>query len=194
MRYALCPVNDTETVFMAVLEILKFPNPKLKKKSLPVEAIDDDLRRLVLNLAETMYAAPGVGLAAPQVGHSLRLAVIDVTPVAEKKNLLVLINPEIISAEGECTWDEGCLSVPDYNEDVKRKEKVVVRYQDLEGKVCEIAAEGLLAIALQHELDHLDGILFIDRISALKRALYRRKLQKEKKEKEKEKEKEGKKL
>ena len=194
MRYALCPVNDTETVFMAVLEILKFPNPKLKKKSLPVEAIDDDLRRLVLNLAETMYAAPGVGLAAPQVGHSLRLAVIDVTPVAEKKNLLVLINPEIISAEGECTWDEGCLSVPDYNEDVKRKEKVVVRYRDLEGKVCEIAAEGLLAIALQHELDHLDGILFIDRISALKRALYRRKLQKEKKEKEKEKEKEGKKL
>ena len=177
---------------MAVLEILKYPHPKLKKKSLPVETIDDNLRRLIADMAETMYGAPGVGLAAPQVGYSLRLAVIDVTPANEKKNLLVLINPEIISAEGECTWDEGCLSVPDYNEDVKRKEKVVVRYQDLEGKVCEIAAEGLLAIALQHELDHLDGILFIDRISALKRALYRRKLQKEKKEKEKEKE--GKKI
>jgi len=175
---------------MAVLEILKYPHPKLKKKSLPVETIDDNLRRLIADMAETMYGAPGVGLAAPQVGHSLRLAVIDVTPANEKKNLLVLINPEIISAEGECTWDEGCLSVPDYNEDVKRKEKVVVRYQDPEGKTCEIETEGLLAIALQHELDHLDGILFIDRISSLKRALYRRRLQKEKKEKEKE----GKKL
>jgi peptide deformylase len=175
---------------MAVLEILKYPHPKLKRKSLPIETIDDNLRRLIADMAETMYAAPGVGLAAPQVGHSLRLAVIDVTPANEKKNLLVLLNPEILSAEGECTWDEGCLSVPDYNEDVKRKEKVVVRYRNPEGKTCEIEAEGLLAVALQHELDHLDGILFIDRISSLKRALYRRKLQKEKKEKEKE----GKKL
>jgi len=176
---------------MAVLEILKYPHPKLKKKSLPVETIDENLRRLIADMAETMYAAPGVGLAAPQVGHSLRLAVIDVTPANEKKNLLVLLNPEIISAEGECTWDEGCLSVPDYNEEVKRKEKVVVRYRDPEGKICEIEAEGLLAIALQHELDHLDGVLFIDRISSLKRALYRRKLQKEKK---KQNEKEGKML
>ena len=195
MLHALCFFHThthtrTDTVFMAVLEVLKFPNPKLKKKSLPVEAIDGDLRRVIADMAETMYAAPGVGLAAPQVGHSLRLVVIDVTPANEQKNLLVLINPEIISVEGECTWDEGCLSVPDYNEDVKRKEKVVVRYQDPEGKTCEIEAEGLLSIALQHELDHLDGILFIDRISSLKRALYRRKLQKEKKEKEKE----GKKL
>ncbi len=175
---------------MSVLEILKYPHPKLKKKSLPVETIDEELRRLIVDMAETMYAAPGVGLAAPQVGQSLRLAVIDVTRANEEKNLLVLINPEIISAEGECTWDEGCLSVPDYNEDVKRKEKVVVRYHDMEGKICEIGAEGLLAIALQHELDHLDGVLFIDRISSLKRALYRRRVQKEKKEKEKE----GKKL
>ena len=180
----------TAFLIMSVLEILKFPDPRLKKKSLPVEKIDDGLRRLIVDLAETMYAAPGVGLAAPQVGHSLRLAVVDVTRGDEEKKLLVLINPEIVSAEGECTWDEGCLSVPDYNEDVKRKEKVVVRYQDPEGKTCEIGAEGLLAIALQHELDHLDGVLFIDRISSLKRALYRRKLQKEKKEKEKE----GKKL
>jgi peptide deformylase len=171
---------------MAVLEILKYPDPRLKKKSLPVEKFDDDLRRLIADMAETMYAAPGVGLAAPQIGRSLRLAVIDVTRANEGKNLLVLINPEIASADGECTWDEGCLSVPDYNEDVKRKEKVVVRYRDPEGKDCEIRAEGLLAIALQHELDHLDGILFIDRLSSLKRALYRRKLRKIKKEKEKE--------
>ncbi len=171
---------------MAVLEILKYPDPKLKKKSLPVEKIDEGLRRLIADMAETMYAAPGVGLAAPQVGHSLRLAVIDVTRADQEKNLLVLINPEIISAEGECTWDEGCLSVPDYNEDVKRKERVTVRHLDAEGNLCEIEAEGLLAIALQHELDHLDGVLFIDRISSLKRALYRRKLRKEKKEKEKE--------
>lgn len=171
---------------MAVLEILKYPDPRLKKKSLPVEKFDDDLGRLIADMAETMYAAPGVGLAAPQIGRSLRLAVIDVTRANEGKNLLVLINPEIASADGECTWDEGCLSVPDYNEDVKRKEKVVVRYRDPAGKDCEIRAEGLLAIALQHELDHLDGILFIDRLSSLKRALYRRKLRKIKKEKEKE--------
>lgn len=168
---------------MSILEILKYPDPKLKKKSLPIEKIDDDLLQLIKNMAETMYAAPGVGLAAPQVGCPLRLAIIDITHADEKKDMIVLINPEIVSVEGECTWDEGCLSVPDYNEEVKRKEKVVVRYQDLQGNKCEIAGEGLLAIALQHEIDHLDGVLFIDRISSLKRALYRRKVQKEKKEK-----------
>jgi peptide deformylase len=171
---------------MALLEILKYPDPRLKKKALPVAKIDDELRRLIVDMAETMYAAPGVGLAATQVGRPVRLAVIDATRANEERKLLVLINPEIVSSEGECVWDEGCLSVPDYNEDVKRKEKVVVRYLDPEGKTCEIGADGLLAIALQHELDHLDGILFIDRISSLKRALYRRKLRKEKKEREKE--------
>ena len=119
---------------MAVLEILKFPDPKLKKKSLPVRKIDDQLRKLVEDLAETMYAAPGVGLAAPQVGHLLRLAVIDVTPANQPKNLLVLINPEIVATEGECTWEEGCLSVPECSEEIKRKEKVVVRCQTSKGK------------------------------------------------------------
>jgi len=169
---------------MAVLEILKFPDPKLKKKSLTVEKINDKLRRLVEDMAETMYSAPGVGLAAPQVGHLLRLAVIDVTPANQPKNLLVLINPEIVATEGECTWEEGCLSVPDYSEEIKRKEKVVVRCQNLEGDTMEITAEGLLAIALQHEIDHLNGVLFLDYLSSLKRALYKRKQKKEKEKKE----------
>jgi len=167
---------------MAVLEILKYPNPKLKKKSQPVEKIDPSFRQLVQNLAETLYAAPGVGLAAPQVGYLLRLVVIDVTPVNQPKNLMVLINPEIISSEGECTWEEGCLSVPDFNEEVKRKKKVVVRCQNLEGETVEVEGNDLLSIVLQHEIDHLDGILFVDHLSQLKRDLYKRQLKKEKQE------------
>jgi peptide deformylase len=172
---------------MAALEILHFPNPILKQKSRPIQKIDPAIRQLAQDMAETMYSAPGVGLAAPQVGHPLRLAVIDVTPHDQPKNLLVLINPEIVATEGECTWEEGCLSVPDYSEEVKRCEKVVVRYRDLEGKEAEITGEGLLAIALQHEIDHLDGILFIDRLSLLKRRLIKKKFQKKDKEKEGEK-------
>jgi len=167
---------------MAVLEILKYPNPKLKKKSQPVEKIDPSFRQLVQNLAETLYAAPGVGLAAPQVGYLLRLVVIDVTPVNQPKNLMVLINPEIVTSEGECTWEEGCLSVPDFNEEVKRKKKVVVRCQNLEGETVEVEGNDLLSIVLQHEIDHLDGILFVDHLSQLKRDLYKRQLKKEKKE------------
>ena len=163
---------------MAVLKICTFPNPVLKQKSRPIPKIDPKVLQLVQDMAETMYSAPGVGLAAPQVGHSLRLAVIDVTPADQPKNLLVLINPEIVAAEGECTWDEGCLSVPDCNEEVKRSKKVVVRYQNLQGESAEITGEELLAIALQHEIDHLDGILFIDRLSPLKRRLIKKKFQK----------------
>ena len=167
---------------MAILEILRYPHPTLKKKSLTIQKIDQKIRLLVQDMAATMYAAPGVGLAAPQVGHSLRVVVIDVNRADEPKNLLVLINPEIIAEEGECTWEEGCLSVPDFNEEVKRRKMVVVRYQDLEGQKKEIAGDELLAIALQHEIDHLDGVLFIDHLSPLKRELYRKKLEKEKKE------------
>jgi peptide deformylase len=170
---------------MAVLEICTFPNPVLKQKSRPIQKIDPKILQLVQDMAETMYSAPGVGLAAPQVGHSLRLAVIDVTPADGPKNLLVLINPEIVAAEGECTWDEGCLSVPDCNEEVKRSKKVVVRYQNLQGENAEITGEELLAIALQHEIDHLDGILFIDRLSPLKRRLIKKKFQKKDKEEKK---------
>ncbi len=169
---------------MAVLQICHFPNPVLKQKTRPIQKIDSTILQLVQDMAETMYSAPGVGLAAPQVGHSLRVAVIDVTPADQPKNLLVLINPEILAAEGECTWDEGCLSVPDCNEEVKRSKKVVVRYQNLRGETAEITGEELLAIALQHEIDHLDGILFIDRLSPLKRRLIKRKFQKKDKDKE----------
>ena len=167
---------------MAFLEILKYPNPNLKKISQPVEKIDPRLRRLVQDMAETMYAAPGVGLAAPQVGHPIRLVLIDVTPANQPKNLMVLINPEIVASEGECLWEEGCLSVPDFVEEVKRKKKVVVRCRNLGGETVEVEGNDLLAVALQHEIDHLDGILFIDHVSQLKRDLYKRRLQKEKKE------------
>ena len=170
---------------MAVLEILHFPNPVLKQKSRPIQKIDPKILQLIQDMAETMYAAPGVGLAAPQVGNPLRLAVIDVTPADQPKNLLVLINPEIVATEGECTWEEGCLSVPDYSENVKRNKKVVVRYQNLQGETAEIIGEDLLGIALQHEIDHLDGILFIDRLSPLKRRLLRKKFQKKDKEEKK---------
>ena len=170
---------------MAVLEICTFPNPVLKQKSRPIQKIDPKILQLVQDMAETMYSAPGVGLAAPQVGHSLRLAVIDVTPADQPKSLLVLINPEIVAAEGECSWDEGCLSVPDCNEEVKRSKKVVVRYQNLQGETAEIIGEELLAIALQHEIDHLDGVLFIDRLSPLKRRLIKKKFQKKDKEEKK---------
>ena len=170
---------------MAVLEIFHFPHPVLKQKTRPIQKIDPKILELVQDMAETMYSAPGVGLAAPQVGHSLRVAVIDVTPADQPKNLLVLINPEIVATEGECTWEEGCLSVPDCNEEVKRSKKVVVRYQNLRGETAEITGEELLAIALQHEIDHLDGILFIDRLSPLKRRLVKRKLLKKDKEEKK---------
>jgi peptide deformylase len=168
---------------MATLPILKYPNPILKKKSRPVLKIDLAIHQLIQDMAETMYAAPGVGLAAPQVGCSLRLAMVDITPADQPKNLVVLINPEVVAAEGECSWEEGCLSIPEYTQEVKRKKRIVVRYQDLQGENREILGDdNLLSIALQHELDHLDGILFIDRISRLKRELFRRKLQKESKE------------
>jgi len=168
---------------MPVLEILKYPNPILKKRSRPVPQIDTTIHQLVQDMAETMYAAPGVGLAAPQVGCPFRLAVLDVTPADQPKNLVVLINPEVVAVEGERSWEEGCLSIPDYCEEVKRKRKIVVRYQGLQGENLEIVGDdNLLSIALQHEIDHLDGILFIDRISKLKRDLFRKSLQKESRE------------
>ena len=166
---------------MANLEILKYPNPNLKKKSQPVGKIDPSLRQLVQDMAETMYTAPGVGLAAPQVGHLRRVVVLDITSPTQPKNLITLINPEIIAAEGECVWDEGCLSLPDFTDEVKRKKKVVVRFQNLEGETVEIEGDDLLAIVLQHEIEHLDGILLVDQLSPLKRSLYKRQLRKEKK-------------
>ncbi len=164
---------------MAILEIVKYPDPILKQKTQPVGQIDEGIRRLIADMAETMYSAPGVGLAAPQVGSNRRIAVLDVTKADEPRSLIVLINPEIVAAEGECTWEEGCLSIPDCNEEVKRQKKVCVRFQNLDGEEKTLVGEDLLGVALQHEIDHLDGILFIDRLSRIKRDLLKRRLRKE---------------
>jgi len=163
---------------MSILKILTYPDPVLKKKAKAVKTIDEKIKKLAEDMIETMYSAPGIGLAAPQVGESLRVITVDVTRKGE--DLIVLINPEIISGEGECAEEEGCLSVPDFKETVLRKKKVLVKGLDPEGKEKEISAEGLLAIAFQHEIDHLDGILIIDRVSRLKRDIFKKKLQKKK--------------
>lgn len=172
---------------MAVLEICKYPDPVLLKKAEPIKDIDPSLQKLIECMIETMYLAPGIGLAANQVGRPIRLIVFDVAPKDQDRKPTVLINPEIIESEGEQTMEEGCLSVPEYFSDVKRSAKVRVRGLDIKGKPLEICGEGILATVLQHEIDHLDGILFIDRISALKRTLYKKRVQKKlKKEKEEE--------
>jgi len=166
---------------MAIREIKKYPDPVLRARTNRIEEIDEKILKLIEDMAETMYAAPGVGLAANQVGVPLQLAVIDISVGDEgrkKRELVVLINPEMVSMEGSVVSEEGCLSVPDYSEKVKRAARVKVRAQDRTGKTFEMAAEGLMAKALQHEIDHLNGIVFIDRLSALKRSIFRRKLKK----------------
>lgn len=164
---------------MAVLKILVYPNPILRKKSVPVEKIDKETEKLLDDMAETMYDAPGVGLAAPQIGVNLRVIVVDVSPKDENSpGLIELINPEIISSESEQWGEEGCLSIPGFVSEVKRKAKVSVRGLNRKGETVEIEAEELLARAFQHEIDHLDGILFIDRLSRLKRELLKKKIEK----------------
>jgi peptide deformylase len=163
---------------MALLRIRKFPDDVLKRPARPVENINGELNSLVDSMAQTMYAAPGVGLAAPQVGESKRIIVLDTDHQEPGKHLLKLINPRVVEAEGKIIWEEGCLSVIDYSAEVERAAKVLVRAWTPEQQEIEIEAEELLAVALQHEIDHLDGKLFIDRISRIKRELYRRKLKK----------------
>lgn len=155
--------------------ILTYPDPELKKKSAPVTIINDAVRDLARDMAETMYDAPGVGLAAPQIGVHQRVIVIDVSAKDEPPQLITAINPVIIHAEGEEYEEEGCLSVPKYAANVRRHAKVVVKGLDLDGNECTWRAEELLAIAFQHEIDHLEGILFVDHLSPLKRDLFRRK-------------------
>ena len=170
---------------MALLPILTAPDPRLKKKSLPVAAVDAEVRQLMDDMLETMYAAPGIGLAAPQVGALKRVIVLDIDREETKSGPLFMANPEIVEASDEdVIYEEGCLSVPDHYSDVARPEKVRVRYLDRDGKQQELACEGLLATCVQHEIDHLDGILFIDHISSLKRNMILRKLLKARKEKE----------
>jgi len=160
---------------MALLEILHYPNPVLAEKSLPVEIFDEKLKQLAADMAETMYDAPGVGLAAPQVGVLQRMVVIDCSSQDDPADLIVAVNPEIMAREGECLEEEGCLSVPGYYAKVARSAQVRVRYQDLDGQQQERNANELLAVAIQHEIDHLDGILFVDRLSSLKRSMFRKK-------------------
>jgi peptide deformylase len=163
---------------MPIRRIYHYPEPVLKQKAAPVAAIDEEIRALAADMAETMYAAPGVGLAAPQVGVSKRLIVMDCAPKEQPPQLVVAINPEILAREGESLEEEGCLSVPGYYASVARSQKVAVRYLDLDGRERRIEADGLWAICLQHEIDHLDGILFVDHLSPLKRSLFRKKWQK----------------
>ncbi len=169
---------------MAVLEILKYPHPILKKRCETVVQIDEELKKLIHDMRETMYEAGGIGLAASQVGVSRRVIVLDVSPIDPQGSFFTLINPKVVSEEGEIDHEEGCLSVPDCLEKVKRKEKVCVRGLSPEGMEIEIKGEGILAIALQHEIDHIDGILILDRMSRLKREIYRNKLKKEKRKEE----------
>jgi peptide deformylase len=163
---------------MAILEIFKYPDPRLSRIARPVENINDDIFQLVKDMAETMYAAPGVGLAATQVGSLHRVVVLDIDHENPQKNVYQLINPVISRAEGEVLWEEGCLSVVDFTAEVRRAARVEVVALDANEKEIKIEAEGLLAVALQHEIDHLDGKLFIDRISRLKRDLYTRRRKK----------------
>ena len=166
---------------MALLNILHFPDPKLRTVAKPVTEFDDNLKRLAADMFETMYEAPGIGLAATQVDQHIRLLVMDVSENGD--NPRCLINPEIIESDGEEEMDEGCLSVPGFYETVKRAERIRVRAQNTEGEFFELEVEGLESVCIQHEMDHLQGKLFVDYISSLKRNRIRSKLLKLKKQK-----------
>ena len=165
---------------MAILKILEFPDPRLRKKAAAVTDIDDDLRNLIDDMLETMYAAPGIGLAATQVDVHKRLLVADISP--EKDDPRALINPEILEKDGTAISEEGCLSVPGYFEEVERAESIRIRYLDRDGAPVEKNAEGLLAICIQHEIDHLNGKLFVDYLSEAKRQRIRKKLEKDRRQ------------
>ena len=166
-----------------VREIVIWPDPILKKVAAPVERVDDTIRRLLDDMAETMYAADGVGLAAPQIGESRQVIVIDTSPRQPEQKLIHLVNPQIVETAGTMVYTEGCLSIPGEAEEVDRAAKVRVRALDYHGKPFEIMAElDLLAVALQHEIDHLLGTVFVDHLSSLKRELIRRRMKKAKAE------------
>jgi peptide deformylase len=162
---------------MAKLTILEFPDPRLRTRAIAVESVDDELRKLIDDMFETMYAAPGIGLAATQVDVHKRLLVTDVS--ANNSEPYVLINPSILEKDGVTVSEEGCLSVPGYYEEVERAEHIRVRFLDRNGDEVEMEAEGLLAVCIQHEMDHLEGKLFVDYLSEAKRQRIRKRLQKE---------------
>ena len=165
---------------MSKLKILEFPDPRLRTRAAPVAQVDDAMRVLIDDMFETMYAAPGIGLAATQVDVHKRLLITDVS--VEKNQPHVLINPEILEKDGVTFTDEGCLSVPGYYEEVKRAEHIKVRFLDRDGNEQVMDAEGLLAVCIQHEMDHLDGKLFVDYLSEAKRTRIRKKLEKERRQ------------
>lgn len=167
-----------------IREILIWPDPRLKQKAVPVEAVDASITRLVDDMFETMYAAEGVGLAAPQIGVLQRVIVCDTSTADEGVKPVALINPEIVEAEGRRVYREGCLSIPGEAEEVERAARVRVRYLDRDGRPQELEATGLLAVCVQHEIDHLDGTLFVDHISSLKREFIRKRMKRLKLERE----------
>jgi peptide deformylase len=156
--------------------ILHYPDPRLREKGKRVEAVTAEVKELVDDMAETMYAAPGVGLAATQIGEAVQIFVIDTAEEGAPSDFRAFINPEILEREGAVTWSEGCLSFPGVNEDIDRAAKVRVRAQDRDGKTFELEAEGLLAVAIQHEYDHLQGVLMIDHMGPLKKRMTHRKM------------------
>ena len=156
--------------------ILHYPDKRLREQGKKIEAITPEIQQLVEDMAETMYAAPGVGLAATQIGESLQLFIVDIADSEEPSDLKVFINPEILERDGEIVWQEGCLSFPGVQEEIDRAAKVKVRAQDKNGKWFELEAEGLLAVAIQHEYDHLQGVLMIDHMGPLKKRLTHRKM------------------
>jgi peptide deformylase len=165
---------------MTIREILTYPNKFLRQPTKPVTDIDGIIQEIIDDMAETMYEAPGAGLAAIQIGSDKRIMIYDGLPGEVKRSLQVLINPKIVDSEGEIlSENEGCLSVPDFRADVKRASSLLVEGIDREGKPIQIEAEGYLAVVFQHEIDHLNGTLFLDHISALKRNLYKRRIKKQ---------------
>jgi peptide deformylase len=170
--------KDRPKALHKIHEVVKYPHPVLARVGEPVSVFDADLKKLVAEMFESMYAAQGIGLAAPQIALSRRIAVIDTSFEKNPEDKIVLINPEVVEREGKQTEDEGCLSLPDIREKVQRAAWVKVRAQDADGVWFEVEGEELLARALLHEIDHLDGVLFIDRISRLKRELVLRKIKK----------------
>jgi len=167
---------------MALREILEYPDPRLRDVGEPVAAVTPEIQALVDDMAETMYEAPGCGLAATQIGVKLRIFVVDCAEEDEPSDLKVFINPEIIEKDGVVVWTEGCLSFPGAREEIKRAEKVKVRALGRDGKPFELEADGLLAVAIQHETDHLNGVLMIDKLNALKRRMMGRKMAQARKE------------
>ena len=187
-RLSICPIlpdkspciNSFKSGFMALLQILRYPDTRLHKKAAPVAQVDAKIRQLAADMAETMYAAPGIGLAASQVDRHVRLIVIDVSE--DKSRLLTLINPELLEKSGECEGEEGCLSVPGIYDGVERFDEVKVSALDGEGASRIIEADGLLAVCIQHEMDHLMGKVFVEYLSPLKRNRIKKKMQKAQRE------------